>query len=77
MATTKKSTGARELIKPHEGDARYQRRNDDGTFGEADKVSRSQAADKAKKSATVAPKGQGDQGDHKPAAKKASAAKGR
>ena len=70
MASTKKSSGPRELIKPNEGDARYQRRDADGKFGDADKVSRSQAADKATKAKSTAPRGQGDKGDHKPAAKK-------
>ena len=30
---------------PHKGDKRYQRRNEDGTFGEADNVSRSLSQD--------------------------------
>ena len=71
MTTAKKSSsGPRELITPHEGDSRYQRRNPDGTLGESDKVSRAQPADKAQKSKTVPPEGQGDKGDHKPAKKK-------
>lgn len=69
MATAKKSTGPRELIKPHEGDARYQRRGKSGEFGEGDKVSRAQPDDKAKKSAHVPPRNQGDKGDYKPAKK--------
>ena len=71
MATAKKSAGPRELIKPHEGDARYQRRDADGKFGEADKVSRSQPADKANKSSHVPPRNQGDKGDHATAKKAA------
>ncbi len=70
MATKKPASGPRELITPHEGDSRYQRRNADGTFNEGDKVARSQPDDKAHKSKTVPPKGQGDKGDHKPPAKK-------
>jgi len=66
----KSSSGPRELITPHEGDSRYQRRNPDGTLGEGDKVSRAQPDDKAHKSGTVPPSGQGDKGDHKPARKK-------
>lgn len=70
MTTDKKpSSGPRELITPHEGDSRYQRRNSDGTFGEGDKVSRAQPDDKAHKSDTAAPRGQGDKGDHEPAKK--------
>lgn len=66
MTTDKKpSSGPRELITPHEGDSRYQRRNADGTFAEADKVSRAQPDDKAHKSGTVPSRGQGDKGDHK------------
>lgn len=70
MATKKSTSGPRELITAHEGDSRYQRRNPDGTLGDGDKVSRAQPDDKAHKSKTVPPKGQGDKGDHKPAAKK-------
>ena len=70
MATKKSTSGPRELITPHQGDSRYQRRNPDGTLGDGDKVSRAQPDDKAHKSKTVPPKGQGDNGDHKPAAKK-------
>ena len=70
MTDKKASSGPRELITPHKGDSRYQRRDEDGKFGEADKVSRAQPADKAQKSSTVPPKSQGDKGDHKPAKKK-------
>jgi hypothetical protein len=63
MATSGKS-GPRELIKPHEGDARYQRRQNSGEFGEGDKVSRAQPDDKAHKSKTEPPKNQGDKGDY-------------
>jgi hypothetical protein len=65
MTTKKASTGPRELITPHQGDSRYQRRDEGGKFGDADKVSRAQPDDKAHKSKTVPPKGQGDKGDHK------------
>lgn len=70
MATKKPASGARGLITPYKGNSRYQRRNADGTFNEGDKVSQSQPDDKSLKSSTVAAKGQGDKGDHKPAAKK-------
>lgn len=35
----------RELIEPHMGDKRYQRRHEDGTFGESDDVSKSLSQD--------------------------------
>ena len=35
----------RELIEPHKGDKRFQRRNEDGTFGESDDVSASLSRD--------------------------------
>ncbi len=53
----------RELIEPHKGDKRYQRRNDDGTFGESDDVSKSLSQDVRRHSTTKKPKGQGDRGD--------------
>jgi hypothetical protein len=67
MSTSKPSesnSGPRELIKPHEGDARYQRRTASGQFGPADSVKRSQRADKARQSSVQPPDGQGDKGDH-------------
>ncbi len=33
--------GQRELDQPHPDDKRHQRRNEDGTFGESDDVSKS------------------------------------
>jgi hypothetical protein len=53
----------RELIKPHEGDKRYQRRNKDGTFGESDDQSRSLGQDVKQHSKTKKPKNEGDKGD--------------
>jgi hypothetical protein len=53
----------RELIEPHKGDKRYQRRNDDGTFGESDDQSRSLSQDARQHSNTKKPRGQGDKGD--------------
>ena len=53
----------RELIEPHKGDKRFQRRNEDGTFGESDDVSRSLSQDVRQKSSTKKPRGQGDKGD--------------
>jgi hypothetical protein len=53
----------RELIEPHKGDKRYQRRNADGTFGEADDVGRSLSRDVRQHAATKKPRGEGDRGD--------------
>jgi hypothetical protein len=55
--------GQRELVEPHTGDRRYQRRNDDGTFGEADDQSRSLRQDVKQHAKTKKPRGQGDKGD--------------
>ena len=55
----------RELIEPTPGDKRFQRRNDDGTFGESDDVSRSLSQDVRKTARTEAKPGQGDRGDRK------------
>jgi len=58
----------RELIEPHPGDKRYERRSAEGKFT-TDQVSvgKSLAADRKKHAKTVVPKGQGDRGDQKPA----------
>jgi hypothetical protein len=53
----------RELIEPNKGDKRYQRRNEDGTFGDSDDQSRSLARDVRQHATTKKPKGQGDRGD--------------
>lgn len=53
----------RELIEPHKGDKRYQRRNEDGTFGESDDQSRSLSQDVRQHADTKKPKGEGDKGD--------------
>jgi hypothetical protein len=55
----------RELIEPHKGDKRYVRRDAEGQFTESDDVGRSLTQDRKRKAKTVAPKGQGDRGDHK------------
>jgi hypothetical protein len=55
--------GQRELIEPHKGDKRYQRRNGDGTFGESDDQSRSLRQDVRQHAHTKKPKGEGDKGD--------------
>ena len=53
----------RELIEPHKGDKRFQRRNEDGTFSDSDDVSRSLAADVRQHAETRKPRNQGDKGD--------------
>ena len=55
--------GERELIEPNKGDKRYQRRNEDGSFGESDDVSKSLGQDVKQHSKTEKPKNQGDKGD--------------
>jgi hypothetical protein len=56
----------RELIQPHAGDKRYARRNPEGEFStEQVNVGKSLSADKKSHAKTVAPKGQGDEGDQK------------
>jgi hypothetical protein len=55
--------GQRELIEPHQGDKRYQRRNEDGTFGESDDQTRSLRQDAQQHAETRKPKGEGDKGD--------------
>lgn len=53
----------RELIEPHKGDKRYQRRNEDGTFGESDDQSRSLSQDQRRDAKNEKPRNQGDRGD--------------
>ena len=48
---------------PHPGDKRYQRRNDDGTFGESDDQSRSLGREVRQHSSTKKPENEGDKGD--------------
>ncbi|MDQ3074715.1 MAG: hypothetical protein M3Q88_03760 [Pseudomonadota bacterium] len=53
----------RELIEPHKGDKRYQRRNEDGSFSDSDDVSKSLGQDVRQHAETDKPKNQGDKGD--------------
>ena len=53
----------RELIEPNEGDKRYVRRKEDGTFGEQDDVGKSSAADQRRDAKAKSKPGQGDRGD--------------
>ena len=55
--------GERELNEPHKGDKRFQRRNEDGTFGDSDDVSRSLSADARQDAKAEKPRNQGDKGD--------------
>ena len=55
--------GEREKIEPHEGDVRYQRRNEDGTFGESDDQSESLSQDVRQHAETKKPRNEGDKGD--------------
>jgi hypothetical protein len=61
MADKKDSDGDRELVEPHE--KRFQRRNDDGTFGESDDQAKSLGADVRRHAETKKPRNQGDKGD--------------
>ncbi|HYX46189.1 MAG TPA: hypothetical protein VE820_05145 [Sphingomicrobium sp.] len=53
----------RELVEPHPGDKRFQRRNEDGTYGESDDVSRSLSQDVKRRSDRKKPRNEGDKGD--------------
>lgn len=55
----------RELIEPTDGDKRYVRRNDDGTFKESDDVTRSLRQDVKQTAETKVASGHGDRGDQK------------
>jgi hypothetical protein len=53
----------RELVEPHKGDKRYQRRDEQGQFSDSDDQSRSLAQDVKRHSNTKKPRGEGDKGD--------------
>lgn len=55
----------RELIEPHPGDKRLQRRDDKGRFAESDDLSRSLSQDQRRDAEHDAKPGQGDRGDRK------------
>ena len=58
--------GKRERIEPHEGDARYVRRDDQGQFTDSqDDVGRSLRQDRLQEAETEVEPGQGDRGDQK------------
>ncbi len=53
----------RELLEPHKGDKRYQRRKEDGSFGESDDQSRSLSGDARQHAERAKPNNEGDKGD--------------
>ena len=57
--------GKRELIEPHPGDKRLQRRDEKGRFSESDDLGRSLSQDRKREAENEAPRGQGDRGDRK------------
>lgn len=57
--------GKRELIEPHPGDKRLQRRDARGRFAESDDLGRSLSRDRDQEAEHEAPRGQGDRGDRK------------
>lgn len=63
LALWRMTMSERELNEPHKGDKRYQRRNDDGTFGESDDQSKSLSQDAHQHAKAKKPRNQGDRGD--------------
>lgn len=55
--------GQRELIEPHKGDKRYQRRDEDGKFGESDDQDASLRQDIQQHAEAKKPRNEGDRGD--------------
>ena len=55
----------RELIEPHTGDKRLQRRDAKGRFSESDDLGRSLSQDQKLEAQKEAPRGEGDKGDRK------------
>ncbi len=53
----------RDLIEPHKGDKRYQRRNEDGTLAESDDQSKSLGQDVKQHAENEKPHNEGDKGD--------------
>ena len=53
----------RELVKPHPGDKRYQRRDEDGKFSDSDDQSKSLSQDAKRDAETKKPHNEGDRGD--------------
>jgi hypothetical protein len=63
LQTREFSVSQRELVQPHKGDKRYQRRDAQGQFSDSDDQSRSLAQDVKRHSVTKKPKNEGDKGD--------------
>ena len=55
--------GERELIEPHKGDKRFQRRDEEGRFSDSDDVTESLSQDVREHAKTKKPENQGDRGD--------------
>lgn len=55
--------GERELVEPHSGDKRYQRRDEDGKFSDSDDQGRSLSQDRKRDAKNEKPRNQGDRGD--------------
>ena len=53
----------RELVEPHPGDKRYQRRDEDGKFSDSDDQSKSLTQDRQRHAKNEKPRNQGDRGD--------------
>lgn len=53
----------RELVEPHKGDKRFQRRDEDGRFDESDDAGKSIGRDVRQHATTKKPRGEGDEGD--------------
>jgi hypothetical protein len=53
----------RELIEPHKGDKRFQRRDEEGRFSDSDDASKSLSQDVREHARTKKPENQGDRGD--------------
>jgi hypothetical protein len=53
----------RELVKPHPGDKRYQRRDEEGKFSDSDDQSKSLSQDAQQHAKNEKPRNQGDRGD--------------
>jgi len=53
----------RELVQPHKGDKRYQRRDKQGQFSDSDDQSRSLGHDVKQHSGRKKPRNEGDKGD--------------
>ena len=63
MAANNSAHSGRELVQPHRGDKRFQRRDAKGRFAESDDVGRSLASDIKRAARTKVKSGQGDRGD--------------